>query len=143
MSRPIRILVSKCGLDGHDRGVRIIARAFSDGGMEVIYGGLQQTPEMVVETAVQEDVDAVGLSVHSAAHMTLFPKTLRLLFGKGAGHILLTGGGVIPKDDLAELERLGTGRLFGPGAPLDEIVTYVRDEVSRRRRESASSQPEA
>ena len=133
MARPIRILVSKCGLDGHDRGVRIIARAFSDGGMEVIYGGLQQSPEMVVETAVQEDVDAIGLSVHSAAHMTLFPKTLRLLAGRGASHILVTGGGVIPKDDLKELEKLGTGRLFGPGAPLDEIVTYVREEVARRR----------
>lgn len=133
MARPIRILVSKCGLDGHDRGVRIIARAFSENGMEVIYGGLQQTPEMVVETSIQEDVDAIGLSVHSAAHMTLFPKVLRLLAEKGASHILVTGGGVIPKDDLEELEKLGTGRLFGPGAPLDEIVTYVREEVARRR----------
>ena len=131
--RPIRVLVSKCGLDGHDRGVRVIARALTDGGMEVIYGGLQQTPQMVVEAAIQEDVDAVGLSVHSAAHMTLFPKVLRLLKEAGAEHILLTGGGVIPDEDVAELERQGVGRLFGPGAAMTDIVDYIREEVGRRR----------
>ncbi len=135
--RPIRVLVSKCGLDGHDRGVRVIARALTDGGMEVIYGGLQQTPEMVAEIAVQEDVDAVGLSVHSAAHMTLFPKVKRLLDEAGASHVLLTGGGIIPDDDAQKLLDLGVGKLFGPGAPLEDIVTYVRDEVGKRRSSDA------
>lgn len=131
--RPIRVLVSKCGLDGHDRGVRVIARALTDGGMEVIYGGLQQTPQMVVEAAVQEDVDVIGLSVHSAAHMTLFPKVLRLLEEQGAGRVLVTGGGVIPDEDVEALEAQGVGRLFGPGAPMGDIVVYIREEVARRR----------
>ncbi|MCO5171515.1 MAG: cobalamin B12-binding domain-containing protein [Planctomycetes bacterium] len=132
--RKIRVLVAKCGLDGHDRGVRVIARAFQEAGMEVIYTGLHQTPEAVVEAAVQEDVDVVGLSVLSAAHMTLFPRVLELLREKGASNVLLTGGGIIPDEDKAALEVLGVGRLFRPGeAPIDDMVTYIREEVARRR----------
>ena len=130
----IRVLISKCGLDGHDRGARIVARALKDAGMEVIYGGLHQTPEMVVEAALQEDVDVIGISMHSAAHMTIFPRILRLLADRGLEHILLTGGGVIPPEDAEELRRLGTGRLFGPGASLSDLVSYIRQEMSERRR---------
>src|SRR5687767_2003899 len=113
--RKIRVLVAKCGLDGHDRGVRVIARAFQEAGMEVIYTGLHQTPEAVVEAAIQEDVDVVGLSVLSAAHMTLFPRVLELLRANGAKHVLLTGGGIIPDEDKAALEQMGVGKLFRPG----------------------------
>jgi methylmalonyl-CoA mutase C-terminal domain/subunit len=136
--RKIRILVAKCGLDGHDRGVRVIARAFQEAGFEVIYTGLHQTPEAVVEAALQEDVDALGVSVLSAAHMTLFPRILDLLKKNGAERVLLTGGGIIPKEDLAELKRLGTGELFGPGTPIEDCVKYVREEVARRRVREAS-----
>lgn len=131
--RKIRVLVAKCGLDGHDRGVRVIARAFQEAGFEVIYTGLHQTPEAVVEAALQEDVDAIGVSVLSAAHMTLFPRLVDLLKKNGGERILLTGGGIIPKEDLDELKKLGVGELFGPGTPIDECVRYVRDEVQRRR----------
>lgn len=132
--RKIRVLVAKCGLDGHDRGVRVIARAFQEAGMEVIYTGLHQTPEAVVEAAIQEDVDVVGLSVLSAAHMTLFPRVLELLKKNGAVHVLLTGGGIIPDEDKAALEQLGVGRLFRPGeAPIEDMVAYIREEVARRR----------
>jgi methylmalonyl-CoA mutase C-terminal domain/subunit len=137
--RKIRVLVAKCGLDGHDRGVRVIARAFQEAGFEVIYTGLHQTPEAVVEAALQEDVDAIGVSVLSAAHMTLFPRLLELLKKNGGEKILLTGGGIIPPEDLVELKKLGTGELFGPGTPIEECVKYVREEVHRRRaREEAS-----
>ena len=132
--RKIRVLVAKCGLDGHDRGVRVIARAFQEAGMEVIYTGLHQTPEAVVEAAIQEDVDVVGLSVLSAAHMTLFPRVLELLKHNGATHVLLTGGGIIPDEDKQALEQLGCGRLFRPGeSPIDDMVGYIREEVARRR----------
>lgn len=129
----IRVLVAKPGLDGHDRGAKVVAAGLRDAGMEVIYTGLHQTAEMIAEAAVQEDADVVGLSILSGAHMTLLPKVKRLLDQKGAGHILITGGGIIPDDDLAELEKLGIGRLFGPGTALEQIAAYIRDEVSKRR----------
>ena len=131
--RKIRILICKPGLDGHDRGAKVVAAALRDAGMEVVYTGLRQSPEMIVETAIQEDVDAVGLSLHSAAHMTIFPKVLKLLRKRGADHVLLTGGGIIPDGDRAELEAMGVGRLFGPGTSSEEFVKYIREEVARRR----------
>jgi methylmalonyl-CoA mutase C-terminal domain/subunit len=132
--RKLRILVAKCGLDGHDRGVRVIARAFQEAGMEVIYTGLHQTPEAVAEAAVQEDVDVVGLSVLSAAHMVLFPRILELLRAAGANHVLLTGGGIIPDDDKVTLQAMGVGELFRPGEkPIEAMVEYVKAEVARRR----------
>jgi len=129
----IRILVSKCGLDGHDRGARVVARGLRDEGFEVIYLGLFQTPQSIVEAAIQEDVDAIGISSHNAAHMTIFPRVLDLLRQGGAGDILLTGGGIIPKEDVAELRSKGTGELFGPGTPVKEFADYIRREVERRR----------
>ena len=131
--RKLRILVGKPGLDGHDRGAKIVARALRDAGMEVVYTGLRQTPERIVETAIQEDVDAVGLSLHSAAHMTIFPKVLKLLRKRQADHILLTGGGIIPDEDRKALRDMGIGMLFGPGTSSDEIVRYLVAEVARRR----------
>lgn len=122
----LRILVAKPGLDGHDRGAKVVARALRDAGFEVIYTGLHQTPEMIVETAIQEDVDVVGLSILSGAHMTIFPRVLQLLKEKGASDILLIGGGIIPKEDMAELQKMGVGRLFGPGTPTSEIVDYLK-----------------
>jgi|UniRef100_A0A7C6AAJ9 methylmalonyl-CoA mutase C-terminal domain/subunit len=122
----IRILVAKPGLDGHDRGAKVVARALRDAGFEVIYTGLHQTPEMIVETAIQEDVDVVGLSILSGAHMTIFPRVLQLLKEKGASDILLIGGGIIPKEDMEELQKMGVGRLFGPGTPTSEIVDYLK-----------------
>ncbi len=136
--RPIRVLVAKAGLDGHDRGAKVVAAALRDAGFEVVYTGLRQTPEMVVEAALQEDVDAVGLSIHSGAHMTLFPRVLALLRERGAASVLLTGGGIIPPEDAQALERLGVGRLFGPGTPLSDLVTYVREAVRERRAAAGS-----
>ena len=138
--RKIRVLICKPGLDGHDRGAKVVAAALRDAGMEVIYTGLRQTPEMVVETAIQEDVDAIGLSLHSAAHMTIFPRVLKLLKKRGAERILLTGGGIIPDEDQKELSGQGVGRLFGPGTTSDDIVKYIREEVSKRRK-SAEAKP--
>jgi len=129
----IRVLVAKPGLDGHDRGAKVVAAALRDAGMEVVYGGLHQTPEAIVEMAVQEDVDVVGLSVLSGAHMTLIPRVRELLDEAGAGHVLVTGGGIIPQADVDALAARGVGRLFGPGTPLADLVSYVRDEVGRRR----------
>ena len=123
----LRVLVAKPGLDGHDRGAKVVARALRDAGFEVIYTGLHQTPEMIVETAIQEDVDIVGLSILSGAHMTIFPKVLQLLKEKGAGDILLIGGGIIPKEDIEELQKHGIGKLFGPGTPTSEIVDYLKE----------------
>jgi len=137
--RKIRVLVCKPGLDGHDRGAKVVAAALRDGGFEVVYTGLRQTPAMVVESAIQEDVDAIGLSMHSAAHMTIFPRVLELLREKGAGHILLTGGGIIPDEDVTALDALGVGRLFGPGTTTTAICDYIREEVSRRRAERAAA----
>ena len=139
MDEPIRVLIAKPGLDGHDRGAKVVASALRDAGMEVIYGGLHQTPEAIVEMAVQEDVEVVGLSVLSGAHMHLFPRVAELLARAGAGHVLVTGGGIIPPDDMSELARRGTGRLFGPGATLKELVDYIREEVGRRRAAARSN----
>lgn len=125
--RKIRVLVGKPGLDGHDRGAKVIASSFRDAGFEVIYTGLHQTPEMIVNAAIQEDVDVVALSILSGAHMTLFRRVLELLREEGADHILVTGGGIIPEDDAAELERMGVGRIFGPGTPTSESIQYIRD----------------
>lgn len=131
--RKIRVLVAKPGLDGHDRGAKVIAASFRDAGFEVIYTGLHQTPEMIVSAAVQEDVDVVAMSVLSGAHMTLFPRVLDLLAEEGADKILLTGGGIIPEDDVAELSEKGVGRLFGPGTPTSEAVSYIREWFAQER----------
>ncbi len=133
MERKIRVLVAKTGLDGHDRGAKVVARALRDAGMEVIYTGVRQTPEMIAEAAVQEDVDAVGLSMLSGAHMTLFPIVLDELRQRGGGDILLTGGGTINDEDMAELRAQGIGQLFGPGTSTQAIVEYIREEIGRRR----------
>jgi len=125
-ARPIRVLVAKPGLDGHDRGAKIVAAALRDAGMEVIYTGLHQTPEMIARAAVQEDVDVVGLSILSGAHMTLIPRVHALLQEAGRGDILVTGGGIIPPDDAKALEEQGIGRLFGPGTPTGDLVEYIR-----------------
>ncbi len=124
-SRPIRVLVAKPGLDGHDRGAKVVAAALRDAGMEVIYTGLHQTPDMIATAAVQEDVDVVGLSILSGAHMTLFPRVRALLTEAGRPDILLTGGGIIPEEDAAALEQLGVGRLFGPGTPTGDLIAYI------------------
>ena len=124
--RPIRVLVAKPGLDGHDRGAKVVAAALRDAGMEVIYTGLHQTPEMIVQAAVQEDVDVVGLSILSGAHLTLFPRVLKLLREAGREDILITGGGIIPPEDMSELERQGVGRLFGPGTPTSDLIAYIQ-----------------
>lgn len=131
--RPIRVLVAKAGLDGHDRGAKVVAASLRDAGMEVIYTGLRQTPEMIVSAAIQEDADAIGLSSLSGAHMTLFSRVLELLKSRNAEGILLFGGGVIPEKDVTALEKLGVGRLFGPGTDTREIAKYLREEVPRRR----------
>jgi methylmalonyl-CoA mutase C-terminal domain/subunit len=130
--RKIRVLVAKPGLDGHDRGAKVIASAFRDAGFEVIYTGLHQTPEMIVNAAVQEDVDVVAMSVLSGAHMTLFPRVRELLEEAGAEDILLTGGGIIPDEDREALQARGIGRLFGPGTPTGEAVAYIRDWAANR-----------
>ena len=135
--RPIRVLVAKPGLDGHDRGAKVVAAALRDAGMEVIYTGLHQTPEMIATAAVQEDVDVVGLSILSGAHMTLFPRVRELLGEAGRDDILVTGGGIIPKEDMEELQRHGVGRLFGPGTPTSELVEYIRSWFAERERQEA------
>ena len=128
--RKIRVLVAKPGLDGHDRGAKVIASAFRDAGFEVVYTGLHQTPEMIVNAAIQEDVDVVAMSVLSGAHMTLFPRVKALLDELGADHILLTGGGIIPEDAVADLELEGIGRLFGPGTSTSDAIAYVKEWFS-------------
>ncbi len=127
VERKIRVLVGKPGLDGHDRGAKVVAAALRDAGMEVIYTGLHQTPVEIVRAAIQEDVDVVALSILSGAHMTLFPKVLKLLRKEGADHVLITGGGIMPPEDIEELQKQGVGRLFGPGAPTTEAVAYIQD----------------
>jgi methylmalonyl-CoA mutase C-terminal domain/subunit len=124
-TRPIRVLVAKPGLDGHDRGAKVVAAALRDAGMEVVYTGLHQTPEMIATAAVQEDVDVVGLSILSGAHMTLFPRVRQLLQEMGRPDILVTGGGIIPPEDMAALQQHGVGRLFGPGTPTSDLVSYI------------------
>jgi methylmalonyl-CoA mutase, C-terminal domain len=137
-ARKIRIVVAKPGLDGHDRGAKIIARALRDAGMEVIYTGLHQTPEQIAETAIQEDADAVGLSILSGAHMTLVPRVVELLADQGASDVVVTVGGTIPADDIPELKRLGVAEVFTPGAPTDEIVEFVKRAVAGREEASAA-----
>lgn len=137
--QPIRVVVAKVGLDGHDRGVRVVARALQEAGMEVIYLGLRQTPAMVAEAALQEDADAVGVSILSAAHMTIFPRVLEELKSRDLEHVLVTGGGIIPPEDIEELRRLGVGKLFEPGTPAEEFVEYLRAEVTKRRAELADA----
>ena len=125
--RPIRVLVAKPGLDGHDRGAKVVAAALRDAGMEVIYTGLHQTPEMITQAAIQEDVDVVGLSILSGAHLTLFPRVQKLLVEAGRDDILVTGGGIIPPEDMKTLEQQGIGKLFGPGTPTSELVKYIQE----------------
>lgn len=127
--RKIRVLVAKPGLDGHDRGAKVVARALRDAGFEVIYTGLRQTPEQIAEAALQEDVNVVGLSILSGAHMRLFPEIMRLLKAKGVSGVLVIAGGIIPEDDIAPLKKLGIKAIFGPGTPTTEIVKYIRDHV--------------
>jgi len=131
--RKIRVLVAKPGLDSHDRGAKIVARAFRDAGMEVIYTGLRQTPEQVVETALQEDVDVIALSILSGAHMTLFPKIMELVKKKGLNDVLVFAGGIIPKEDIQPLKKIGIAEVFGPGTPTDALVKFVRENVQKRR----------
>jgi methylmalonyl-CoA mutase C-terminal domain/subunit len=126
---PPRVVVAKPGLDGHDRGAKVVARALRDAGVEVVYTGLHQTPEQIVETAIQEDADAIGLSVLSGAHLTLFRRVAELLRERDADDIVLFGGGIIPRDDVAELEAMGVAKVFGPGAPMADIVGWVREHV--------------
>jgi methylmalonyl-CoA mutase C-terminal domain/subunit len=133
--RKIRVLVAKPGLDGHDRGAKVIAAALRDAGMEVIYTGLHQTPEMVVNAAIQEDVDVVAMSILSGAHMTLFPRVRELLAAEGADHVLITGGGIIPEEDMAALEAQGIGRLFGPGTTTGAAVEYIREWFAQNGRD--------
>lgn len=133
INRPIRILVAKVGLDGHDRGAKVIATAMRDAGMEVIYTGLRQTPEMVVNAALQEDVDAIGVSILSGAHMTVFPKIIALMKEKKMDDVLLTGGGIIPEDDMKELHDMGVGKLFAPGTATQDIASYISSWVKEHR----------
>jgi len=127
LDKKIRVLVAKAGLDGHDRGAKVVAASFRDAGFEVIYTGLHQTPEQVVEAAIQEDVDVIAVSLLSGAHMTIFPEVVKLLREKGAGHMLVTGGGIIPPQDMETLAKQGVGRLFGPGSPTADAVEYIRE----------------
>lgn len=133
LNRPVRVLVAKVGLDGHDRGAKVIATALRDAGMEVIYTGLRQTPEMVVNAALQEDVDAIGVSILSGAHMTVFPKILQLMKDKEMNDVLLTGGGIIPDDDMKTLNEMGVGKLFAPGTATTAIAEYIRTWVKENR----------
>ncbi len=134
MERKIRVLVAKAGLDGHDRGAKVVAAALRDAGMEVIYTGLRQTPEMIVEAAIQEDVDAIGISILSGAHMTIFPRILNLMKDKEVNDILLFGGGIIPKEDLTKLKELGVGELFTPGTSTQDIVKFLNEWTENHRR---------
>ena len=137
MPKKIRVLLAKPGLDGHDRGIKVIAAALRDAGFEVIYTGLRQTPQMIVDAAVQEDVDAIGVSILSGAHMTLFPAILDEMKAKGAGDIILFGGGIIPDDDKEELEKLGVAKVFTPGAPTEEAIEFIRKVVGEKKSDDA------
>ena len=137
MSRPIRVLIAKPGLDGHDRGAKVVAAALRDAGMEVIYTGLHQTPEMIATAAVQEDVDVIGLSILSGAHMTLFPRVHDLLLEAGRDDVLITGGGIIPKEDMDALREKGIGELFGPGTPTTALIDYIRQWFESRQQQRA------
>ncbi len=133
VKRPIRVLVAKVGLDGHDRGAKVIATSLRDAGMEVIYTGLRQTPEMVVNAALQEDVDAIGVSILSGAHMTVFPKIIDIMRQKNVTDVLLTGGGIIPEGDMEKLKQIGVGELFAPGTTMETIVNYIKNWVTVHR----------
>jgi len=133
LDRKIRVLIAKPGLDGHDRGAKVVARGLRDAGMEVIYLGLRLTPEQIAEAAIQEDVDVVGIDCLSGAHMTLFPKTVQLIREKGGEDILIIGGGIIPKKDVPKLKEAGIARIFGPGTPIDEISNFIRVSLARKR----------
>ncbi len=133
MKRPIRVLIAKVGLDGHDRGAKVIAASLRDAGMEVIYTGLRQSPENVVQAALQEDVDAIGVSILSGAHMTVFPRILKLMKEKDLNNVLLTGGGIIPPDDMIKLQEMGVGKLFAPGTDTRNIASYIVDWVEKYR----------
>ncbi|WP_316816836.1 cobalamin B12-binding domain-containing protein [Pedobacter nyackensis] len=133
LKRPIRVLVAKVGLDGHDRGAKVIATSLRDAGMEVIYTGLRQTPEMVVNAALQEDVDAIGVSILSGAHMTVFPKIIDIMKQKNVSDVLLTGGGIIPEGDMEKLKQIGVGELFAPGTTMETIVNYIKNWVAEHR----------
>ncbi|MFQ6673372.1 MAG: cobalamin B12-binding domain-containing protein [Fidelibacterota bacterium] len=133
MKRRIRIVMAKPGLDGHDRGIKVLARAYRDAGMEVIYLGLRQTPEMIVSAAQQEDVDVIALSILSGAHMTIFPRVLELMKENGMDDVLLTGGGIIASEDMEILRKMGVGELFGPGTPIDETIDYITGWVKKNR----------
>jgi len=133
MEKKIRIIMAKPGLDGHDRGIKILARAYRDAGMEVIYLGLRQTPEMIVSAAIQEDADVVALSVLSGAHMTIFSKVKKLMDEEGIENVLLTGGGIIPKEDMQTLSKLGVGKMFGPGTTVDSTIEYIENWVNDNR----------
>jgi methylmalonyl-CoA mutase C-terminal domain/subunit len=137
MSRPIRVLVAKPGLDGHDRGAKVVASALRDAGMEVIYTGLHQTPEMIANAAIQEDADVVGLSILSGAHMTLFPRVRQLLLEAGRDDVLITGGGIIPLEDMEALEQQGIGKLFGPGTRTSDLVDYINAWFAEHERQDA------
>ncbi|MEJ7760573.1 MAG: cobalamin B12-binding domain-containing protein [Gemmatimonadaceae bacterium] len=137
--RPIRVLVAKPGLDGHDRGAKVVAAALRDAGMEVIYTGLHQTPEMIATAAVQEDADVIGLSILSGAHMTLIPRVVQLVRDQGRDDILITGGGIIPREDIESLQAQGVGRLFGPGTPTTELIDYIKEWFAAR--EGAGAAP--
>ena len=139
LERKIRVLVAKPGLDGHDRGAKVIASAFRDAGFEVIYTGLHQTPEMIANAATQEDVDVVALSILSGAHMTLFPRILEFLRAEGMGHVLVIGGGIMPEEDIAALEAAGVSKLFGPGTPTQAPIEFVRDHFARHGRAMPSA----
>lgn len=134
MDRKIRIVMAKPGLDGHDRGIKVLAAAYRDAGMEVIYLGLRQTPEMIVSAALQEDADVIALSILSGAHNTIFPKVLDLMREKRLDDVLLTGGGIIPEKDMKDLQKMGTGKLFGPGTPVQETIDYIQNWVAENRR---------
>lgn len=133
MNRPVRVLIAKVGLDGHDRGAKVIASFLRDAGMEVIYTGLRQTPEMVVNAAMQEDVDVIGVSILSGAHMTVFPKIIEMMKAKKMDDVLLTGGGIIPDEDMKKLNQIGVGKLFPPGTDTKVIVDYMKEEVKSKR----------
>ena len=137
--RPIRVLVAKPGLDGHDRGAKVVAAALRDAGMEVIYTGLHQTPEMIAAAAVQEDADVIGLSILSGAHMTLIPRVRALVDAQGRNDMLITGGGIIPREDMDALQSQGIGRLFGPGTPTTELIDYIKDWFATREAQDAST----
>jgi methylmalonyl-CoA mutase C-terminal domain/subunit len=134
ISPPIRILMAKPGLDGHDRGIKVLAAAYRDAGMDVIYLGLRQTPQSIVSVAIQEGVDVIALSILSGAHMTIFSKVIDLMNEKGLENVLVTGGGIIPKEDMDELEKIGTGKLFGPGTPVKDSLEYIESWVQKNRR---------